>query len=224
VKKLLVLAVCVVFVLTSMTALAASKNGVITSANGRQTIAPRAKNFTPYVEKDSGLSVIASNVATKYPLGMYWCCTGGTISGPLSIIGTEYWEAAGFTPAANATVKKVGVAVGYVTGATTDVVLTLNADAGGVPGKVLAKWKVSGMPNFGSCCTLDTKKSSGGVSVTAGTLYWLAVTTESNSDIWAAFNLNDSDQVDPGPTAYAQNGAWTGYQGIPAFSFEVLGN
>lgn len=217
--------VCLVVLALSIGAFAASKNGITTSNNGRQTNAPRgnSKVFTPYVDTDSPETTIFNNIGSAYPLGAYWCCTGGTVSGPLSVIGDEFWEAAGFTPSKDGTITKVKVAVGYVTGNTTDVVLTVSADAGGVPGKILKKWKASGLPTFGSCCTVTTKKNAG-VKVTAGTLYWITVQTEADSDIWAAFNLNDTDQVDPMPTAFAQAGAWQGYQGVPAFAFAVIGN
>ena len=213
-----------VLALASATALAASKNGVTTSKNGRQTIAtkPQTKVFQPYVDNDAPASTIFSNLGSAYPLGVYWCCTGGTISGPLSIIGTEYWEAIGFTPSANANVTKIAVAVGYVTGATTDVILSLTKDSGGVPGAVLKKWKLKSMPSFGSCCVVD-QKGGASIPVTAGTPYWVTVSTESNSDIWAAWNMNDVDQVTPVPTAYAVGGVWTSYMGYPGFGVKVVG-
>jgi hypothetical protein len=218
-KTLLTLAV---LALASVTAFAASKDGIITSKDGRKTIATeRAKSFTPFVPgKDP---VIYGNFAIKYPDGVYWCCEGGTISGPNSVLATEYWEAAGFTPSASVNVTKIKVAVGYVTGTTTDVILSLNDDANGIPGNVIKKWKVKNLNTFGSCCTVESK--SGSIAVTAGTPYWVVVSTEATSDIWAAWNIDDTLQLptDAIPSAYYTGGVWTGYQGYPGFAFEVDG-
>jgi hypothetical protein len=224
VKKILVCSlICMVVFALTMPASAASKKGIVTTQNGRQTVAPQAKVFIPYVDDDAPLKTIYNNLGSAYPLGVYWCCTGGTISGPNSVIGDEFWDAAGFTPKADATVTKVKVAVGYVTGNVTHVIVTLSADNGGIPGKVLKKWKADNLPAFGSCCTVTTKKNAG-VKVKAGTLYWVTVQTENDSDIWAAWNLNDTDQVTLQPTAFAQDGVWSGGQGAPTYAFAVLGN
>jgi hypothetical protein len=115
------------------------------------------------------------------------------------------------------------------------VLLSLNNDDGtGKPGKVIAKWKVTGMPNFGACCSVETK-SSAGIPVMAGTQYWLVVSTEKKSDVWAAWNSDDTKQLltEAIPQAYychsttgycgTFNGVWTPYQGYQGSAFAVLG-
>ena len=213
-------------VLASLTAMAASKNGVTTGENGRRTIAskPASQPFTPYVDSDAGLNTIFNNLGSAYPLGAYWCCSGGTISGPLSEIETAFWEAAGFIPGSDGSITRIKVALGYVSGAAKDVILTLHEDAGGVPGAVLRRWKVTDMPAFRSCCEVSTKKDRVGIPVTGGKLYWVAVSTEPTSDIWVSWNLNDTDQVNAIPSAFAQDGVWTSrVGGSHGFAFAVFG-
>jgi hypothetical protein len=145
--------------IVSLPALAASKDGIVTTKDGHQTIATKPAPYTVPLQTDalSGLTVIYSN-ASKYPLGMYWCCAGWTISG--SSNGTQYADAMPFTPSANATVKEIGVAVGYVSG-TNEVTVSLNADSSGLPGSPLGSFTVSNLPIFGTCCSAEVQSMSG---------------------------------------------------------------
>ncbi|MGO9649578.1 MAG: hypothetical protein ACLPOO_16165 [Terriglobales bacterium] len=196
-KTLLTLAV---LVFASLTAFAASKDGIEISKDGRMVFAAKgaSKASTPYVEENAGLIAIYDNVARKYPDGVYWCCEGYGINGPDNPVGFGgEWLAAGFTPSTSLNVKGIQVAVGYNPfGETfTDVIVTLNADSGGVPGAVLESWTVQiGSIDFGSCCTLETERSTS-IPVTAGTQYWVVVSTEDNSDVVAAWNENDAKQL-----------------------------
>ena len=218
--------VCLMVLAFSLTALAASRDGVVLSKDSRRTIATEpGKISQPYSDVKDNLTKNYDNLGTKYPDGVYWCCTGATISGPVSIIGEQIWEAAGFT-ATTGTITKVKVAVGYVTGNFTDVIVSIAADSGsGTPGTVLKHWKqtLSTTNYFGTCCSLNSHMTS--VSVTPGNQYWITVTTESSSDIWAAWNFNDTLQLssDAIPTAYNEGSGWFGYQGYPGFAFEVEG-
>jgi len=236
VKTFTLAVVCLAVVAISVSALAAD---VTTSKDGRITIATKpTKTSTPYI-RDSGETAIFDNLAVKYPKGTYWCCEGATIFGPKVVLGgtaePEYWEAAAFTPSAAATVTSVEVAVGYVnyeSGETNTVIVGLYSDNNGIPGTLLAKWTGKSLPTFGSCCTV-VAKSGLSVSVSANTQYWVAITTTKNSSIWAAWNTNDSDQVDPGKTAFwcssssgqcgSDNNVWTPGEGLPDLAFAVLG-
>jgi hypothetical protein len=225
VRKTFALAVLSLVVLAlSLSAFAAGKDGVVLSKDGKMTIATeRSKVSKPYTDVKNNLTKDYNNLGSAYPDGVYWCCTGATISGPNSIIGAEYWAAEGFT-ANTSTIKNVKVAVGYVTGNTTDVIVSLNADNGGVPGAALKHWKSTVTSNaFGSCCGVEAHGIN--VSVTPGTQYWIVVSTEADSDIWAAWNVNDTLQLfsDAIPTASYQSGTWYGYSGYPGFAFEVQG-
>jgi hypothetical protein len=231
-----------VLVLASVTAVAASKQGVVLSQDGRTTVATKhaSKVSTPYVGEPAGLTVIFNNLGTKYPDGVYWCCEGATIFGPANTLsGPEYWEAAGFVPSTNISVRQIQVAVGWVNykaGEYTDVIVSLNADDGtGKPGAALKRWKTQiGGITFGSCCVVSTEHSAG-IAVTAGTQYWVVVSTEKKSDIWAAWNVDDTKQLSKDAILESfwcsgtatqcgkNNNKWASYMGYPGFAFAVFG-
>jgi hypothetical protein len=226
-----------VLALASVTVFAAAKDGIVLSKDGRTvTTTNRTPSVKRTVDSDAGLVKIFDNIGTAYPKGSYWCCEGYTIFGPTAISGApEYWEAGAFTPSANHTVTKVKVAVGYVEGANA-LVLGLYSDANGVPGTAIKTWHLSNMPGFGSCCIVETKRDGAGIPVTAGTQYWIVLKTNKNSsNTFAAWNVNDTDQVDSAPTAFwcsadkggscgSSNDVWTPGQSIPGPAFGVLGN
>jgi hypothetical protein len=231
-KTLLTLTMLVV---ASLAAFAANKDGVVLSKDGRMTVATKVGHAavkTPI--PDWGKVSIFDNIGTAYPKGTYWCCEGYTITGPTALTSfPEFWEAAAFTPSADHTVTVVQVAVGFVEG-TNGLVLSINDDASGVPGTAIKTWSLSGLPNFGSCCVVQMKKDSG-IAVKAGTQYWIVLKTNSKeSNTWAAWNVNDTDQVDPAPTAFycsddkggscGNNDKWTAGQAVPGPAFAVRGS
>lgn len=201
-------------------ALAANDRQMVRADDGALQVAnsPDA-TWTPYADDPSSGPLIFGNLATNYPKGLYWCCDSLIVQGPGQ--GYEVWSAAAFTPAASATVTKITVAVGYQTSTKNyDVLLSLNADHNGLPGKALQRWKITfpgGKPVLGTCCAVKSK--TGSIPVSARTQYWVVLSTEINSDIWAGWNLNDRDEIDH--IVYAQyiNGVWTTYSGSgPAFA------
>lgn len=223
VKKTLTLLSLLTFLFVSLAAQAASKNGVVTSRDGRQTTATKgaSKFYAPSYQPDAGDAVIYNNFS-NYPLGVYWCCSGWTISGPNSIIGATYADGMPFTPAANATVTKIVVAVGYVTG-TNGATVSLNADAGNLPGAVIGKFDIAGLPPFGSCCATEFKSSGKGAPITAGTQYWVVVqTTAKTADTWDAWNMNDTNQTTQ-PFAFFNDGSWVNTSGVLG-AFAVVGH
>ena len=227
----------IVLALASVTVFAAGKDNAVLSRDGRTTIATkRAQAVTrTTAPSDAALVKIFDNIGTAYPKGTYWCCEGYTITGPTALSGfPEYWEAGAFTPSANHTVTKVEVAVGFVEG-TNGLVLSINNDASGVPGTAIKSWSLSGLPTFGSCCVVEARGDSAGIPVTAGTQYWIVLKTNSKeSTTWAAFNVNDTDEVDAAPTAFycsqdkggscSNNDKWTAGRSVPGPAFAVLGS
>ena len=85
------------------------------------------------------------------------------------------------------------------------------------------------------CCSIVLPPTSiTGISVTAGTQYWIVLKTNAKeSNTWAAFNVNDTDQIDPAPTAFycsqdkggscGSNDKWIASQSIPGPAFAVSG-
>jgi hypothetical protein len=212
-------------------AIVAAQNDIVLRGNGttvwgkhaRMTVVTEpAPSFTTTNINDSGLVTIFSNLAAKYPKGEYWCCSGYNVMGPAQ---GEQWMAAAFTPGADHTVTRIEVAVGYSQGRTNGVVLSLNRDSNGVPGKALKTWNVSGLPRFGTCCALVVRSDRSGIPVNAGTQYWIVLSTNSNeSDTVDAWNVDDTDQVDPATVASFTNNKWTVFQTSPGLAFAVKGS
>jgi hypothetical protein len=231
-KTLLTLAV---LALASVIAFATGKDGIAVSKDGRMVMATKpARTITRSTPSDAGLVTIYGNIGTSYPKGPYWCCEASSITGPTALPGflPEYWEASAFTPTADHSVTKVEVAVSLISG-TNGLVLGLYNDASGVPGTAIKTWTLSGLPDFGSCCVVEAKGGAD-VPVKAGTQYWIVLKVNSKeSTTWAAWNYNDTDQVDMAPTAFwcsddkggscGNNNAWTADQSLPGLAFAVLG-
>lgn len=213
VTSLLHLALLLIFSLTTM---AADKNQISVSKDGRETRASKpAAQFTPLrTDPFSGLTILYDN-GSKYALGVYWCCNGWTISGTGSQLDYQAAEAMPFTPSVNATVTRIGVAISYISG-DNEVAVSLNADSGGLPGASLGSFTLSNLPGLGECCTTEVENITG-VPVTAGTPYWIVVQTTTPSDTtWAAWNENDTNQTTQ-PFAYLnsqQGSGWFPTEGI----------
>jgi hypothetical protein len=168
--------------------------------------------------------VIFSNIGVKYPMGLYFCCSGATIAGPDSPLGSQSWPAMRFTPAADAAVQEIDVAVQRISG-TDRVDIAFYDDAGGLPGKLLKKFKATGYGNIGGCCGLSVGKDRTGIAVKGGTSYWVAIVTDSKgTDAFANWAFNSTDQLDAVPSAVNKGAGWQNKGGaIPAASFAVYG-
>lgn len=175
-------------------------------------------------EGGKGLVTIFSSLASKYPKGVYWCCTGYNVMGANSGAGVQ-WMAGAFTPAAGHTLTRVEVAVGYSGQGPNGVVISVNEDNGGIPGKALKKWSVSGLPVFGTCCTTVVKTDKTGIALSAGKQYWIVLSTNrSESDTVDGWNVSDADQVDAATTASYDGSMWHTFQTAPGVAFAVEGS
>jgi hypothetical protein len=148
----------------------------------------------PNVRNDAGLKTIYSNLGSK--TDTYDDSGGWIVSGPASGDGQE-WVAMPFTPKANATVTQIQIAVQHnpARGNAEGFNLVLAADSAGLPGKSLHSWDRKTVPQFGTCCQLDTVKYAKGIKVKKGKQYWVVAQTDSKStDTWDAwdFTWNES--------------------------------
>jgi hypothetical protein len=166
-------------------------------------------------------TVIFSNVGTKYPKGLYFCCYGDTISGPNAGVGGTFSAALQFTPSADVKVTEIDAGVAWVQGVNA-VDIVLYDDNGGVPGNVIKSAKATGLGSFGDCCTMAVANLR--ASLKGGTPYWVAVQADPDgSNTWAAWAFNSTDQIDILTAAYNSGTGWSAGLALPAPSFQVLG-
>jgi hypothetical protein len=204
---------------------AATIHGVKVSKDGLWVRIPNGTGrYTAPPLHDQKAQVIFSNIAVKYPMGLYFCCSGATIAGPDSPLGSQSWPAMQFTPTADAIVQEIDVAVQLISG--TDLVdIALYDDAKGLPGKLLKKFKASGFGNIGGCCGLSVGKDRTGIAVKGGMPYWIAIITDGKAtDAFANWAFNSTDQLAAVPSAVNKGAGWQNNGGaIPAASFAVYG-
>jgi hypothetical protein len=223
VKKTVLLFCLVLLTLASLSAITAIRNGFITINGGREIVALQMSggHLTP-AQDDAKLQTIAGNLNIHHPYGLYFCCFGWTASGPNGGNKQMIWLAVPFTPSANATVKKVEAAMGYI-GGTNEVVLSVNSDNSGLPGAAIATFHIKNVPVLGACCKLATGTSAAGIPVTQGTQYWLVVSTDSHdADFFGVWDWSTTDMRSY-PSAINPDGTWRIQNGVlPAYA--VLGN
>ena len=166
-----------------------------------------------------GVKPIFSNLASIDPNGVYMADIGYTVSGGSS----QYWYGAAFTPTFNVTAGEIDIGATYISGRKQELQLQLYADANGLPGQALWSGKAAIGVISAGCCALTTAKIKGGVALTAGTQYWVGVTTLPNgSDTLAIWNFNVSNQVDPESLAENQGAGWVARSWLPGIAFAVF--
>jgi hypothetical protein len=163
-----------------------ANNGAVTINGGRNTILMRAPS-EPVVP-----AVRASKLVEIYStLGkgskVYNAISGYGILGPDAGQPWPQWVGCGFRPKADHTVTEIQVGATYDQGTNT-LLVSLNEDNKGIPGKALHTWHFSNLPVFGECCTLQTAKYAKGIPVKKGKLYWVVLRPQhqfkDTYDVW----------------------------------------
>jgi hypothetical protein len=152
------------------------------------------------------------------PENRYNCCGGYSVSTPDSGGNSLNRLAMPFVPSVDGRVRKILLALSYISGAN-QLVVSLRADSGGLPGETLDNFHVADMPPFGNCCHAMAV-SSKGVPVTAGSQYWVVV--KAQSDTFAVWNHNTT-----GATAVFAFNHGEGWELTPLTfpaAFKVLGD
>lgn len=169
-----------------------------------------------------GESVIFSNLGKKYPDAIFSCCGGPGLNGP-NWGGGQQWVAGAFTPSSNMTVTRIALGLGYVSG-TNSAIVTLNSDDNGLPGTQLASFKIRNIPPSGSCCTLTEAKDRAGTPLTAGQQYWVVAMTTANSNLFAIWDQNTTEQIHFLTNAHNNGQGWKLGFFFPGMAFGVFGH
>jgi len=192
--------------------IAAARNNTVIINGGRQTIfvAPPIRSSISTTPLPPALVTIYSNLGKGDQV--YNPNSGTGILGPDA--GQPWPQTVGsaFTPTKDHIVQAVRVGATYVQG-TNGIIVSLNEDDNGVPGKQLAAGKFSNLPQFGTCCTLQTGKGKTGIGVKANTQYWIVLQPIAK-DTYAVWDNNY--QGIEGRWANNLGSGWNG-------SFQVLG-
>ncbi len=198
-----------------------SKDGVVPINGGRNFVyvKPVDRSF-PATKPHPGLVTIYSNLGTG--TNVYNGAAGTGVLGK-NVPNQPFpeWLANGFTPTANHTVTEIQVGVTWVEGANS-VILSLNEDNGGKPGKTLYITQFTNLPTFGTCCTLQTATLATGIPVTQGTQYWIVLrTSPTNQGTWNVWNNNFKDLQ--GPFSNSLGNGWFQQSTQELGAFAVFG-
>jgi len=201
--------------LASFAAAQSVKDSVITINGGKDAVFMKAPTHVSSPDKfdPARLVTIYSNLGTGNEV--YSAGAGVGVLGKNAGQPHPQWSAFGFTPTADHTVNAIRVGVSYVSG-TNEVVMSLNENNGGLPGKVLHTWTFTGLPTFGTCCVLQTAKTKQGIAVKKGTMYWVVLRTsvDDTFDVW-----NNDFGGQQGPYSNNTGNGWQdgGIQQLGAF-------
>jgi len=233
-KKIVISLSCLVIVLVASMALVASRTDKFAFSPDFRTV--RANNLAAHVasapafEEKKG-KVIAGNFS-KYKAATYFSIFGNTIDQGVNGFPFLIWQGNAFTPAKSATATEVSVGLGDLDGGAGSIQLSLYSDNGGVPGTELGTGTATNVQDYGTCCGATTATLSPSVALTAGTQYWVVVsTTSQETDIYGwNFNTTTMDALPAaefcqGSSTYCGNnsGVWVPYSYVPN-AWQVLGN
>jgi hypothetical protein len=184
---------------------------------------PTVSRFTPPLAHRPVAPVIFQNFATQYPKGLYYAGAGFALTGPQTPFG-QIWLATAFTPTTSAAVHEVDVPLGITFGTHNLAQVHIYADAGGMPGTDLWNHKVVLEQTLGECCNIIAIHLKTPLQLSAGTQYWLGVTTLQNQpDVQGFWNLGVLDQVDAVPQAVNRGQGWVSFQQPPTAAFGIYG-
>jgi hypothetical protein len=107
------------------------------------------------------------------PVNTYNCCALWTIEGTST--GAYFAQGFSFTPSTTEGLSQIDIALQLFTG-TDSMIVTLNANSGGLPGSILETWNVSGLAGPGSCCALQSLAPAIPITLSSASVYWLVAT------------------------------------------------
>jgi hypothetical protein len=162
------------------------------------------------------------------PGDSYNTALGNFIGNGLDGSGSNYAQAATFSPSQTVNFSSLEIALSNSTGTNTDaLIVSLNSDSGGVPGSTLFSFTVAAgtLGALGINNPLVSFTTSSGPVITAGTNYWITVSDPNgpaDSNVWNWNSTGDSSATgisqDGGSTWFAPSGLTPGayaVDGVP---------
>jgi len=136
-------------------------------------------------------------------------CTGLGSPRDLPVSTSSWTQANEFISGATGSVSQIDIGIGIVSG-TNSFYAALYSVSGGEPATLIEQWSdLSSSTTFGQCCGLVSITGITGVSLTAGTSYFLVLgptnLSSSTLDMW---NLNSTGATET--VLYANNGCENG--------------
>jgi|HubBroStandDraft_5_1064220.scaffolds.fasta_scaffold118342_2 hypothetical protein len=182
----------------------------------------KSQIHTP-AEAEPALVTIYSNLGPA--TSAYNATFGFLVAGSASGLGQEF-IAMSFTPQSDSKVTVIRAALLFLdqgNGAPNQIDVSLYADAGGVPGTIIAgPHTIKNLGEAGTCCALATWRLDKEVPLLAGAQYWVvadAPTTGTGSNSAAVW-----DAVFPSvPEAFNEGSGWSQSNGDERFGLAVLG-
>jgi hypothetical protein len=235
VKKTIAISVsCLVILLVASMALVASGTNKFAFSPDLRTVKSNhaPAQIIPVAEKAKGKPIAGASNFSKDKNAVYFSIFGNTIDQGVNGYPFLIWQGNAFTPTKSATATEVSVGLGDLDGGQGSIQLSLYSDNGGIPGTQLATGTATNVQTYGDCCGATTATLSPSVSLTAGTQYWVVVsTTAQETDIYG-WNFNTTNMTAlpaaefcQGSSTYCGNnsGVWVPYVYVQN-AFSVLGN
>lgn len=167
-------------------------------------------------------TVIFSDLASSSPI---YSSGGYSVAGSTSAAGGFVEPAFSFTVAASSyNLTQIDLALSNISGINGSVTVDLVNNSVDLPGStVLGSWTFSSLPANGSTnTTLQTQSGITGITLSAGTTYWLeAFVTNSASNTYDVWNYND--QGDTGTDAENTGTGFLSGGTTTLGAFDVLG-
>lgn len=203
--------------------MAAAQNVKISGQPIHATIAGQVGHRTAAHVAPVGLKTIFTDLGGN--TNAYDNTQGWLIFGPSSTLGEEEWIGFPFTSKKASTATEIKAALGYFESGTNGVLVSIYANASGVPGKAIVSKAISNLPDYTDpCCdALKTLKIKA-TRLKKGTEYWVVVGTNSSQTtaegVWF-FATGDPT----GDQAYSFNGgtSWATEQ-VQESAFGVFGS
>jgi hypothetical protein len=177
---------------------------------------PRVEDALP-----AGATVIYSNFGTGdslYNGGSGWTEAGEEANDyPLA-------EAMAFVPRSDYVLVRIDAAITWVSG-TNGTQLVLAIDNAGVPGKPIYIASMTNLPDFGTCCTIQTAKINPAnryIKLIGGHKYWL-YPLPADTTSYLVWNTDTTNKGGKGAVSENYGSSWTAAPLSPFGAFDVYG-